>query len=89
MENVGKMVRYVCHCKLKRPRAVFLNVFAVSLDVSVEFGDRIPSPRWTLALITLIDHQLVPLWYISSLMSFRKIAIVVGFSHARQYLTQN
>ena len=54
------MVRYVCHYKLKRPRAVFLNVFAVSLDVSVEFGDRISSPRWTLALITLIDHQLVP-----------------------------
>ena len=27
---------------------------------TVEFYARIPSPRWTLALITLIDHQLVP-----------------------------
>ena len=45
---------------------------------TVEFYARIPSPRWTLALITLIDHQHVPPSAISPLMSFRKIAIVVG-----------
>ena len=74
----------------KKHRDIFLNVFIVwstmnlSLDLADEFYDRIPSPRWTLALITLIDHQLVPPSAISPLMSFRKIAIIVGVSHARQ-----